>query len=341
MTITDPAFSPATISRRTALKSFGALALAAGLASCSGFSSSSSSSTLQMMFWGQGSATTKTLDAIKLFQKKSKVNVDTQYTALNQYYDKLATRIAGGHAPDVFQIHLPYLSDYVKRGVALNLDDHIAELALESVPASIVQTCKLQGHYYYVPLGLATQPATVYSKTVLDELGLEAPKNTWTLNDFRAMTEQVVKASKGKYYGSSDAGGTYIELDAFLRGYGKGLFTADGKLGFDQDQFAAWLKFLTTDPQAATTLGLTRGVPISQNLRTRVSSHLNAVDKAIVDNLELIESQDPAPLLPQPPGAGPLLSTSLQNANQAVGFGKSTIDQAVAQFFADARQTLK
>jgi multiple sugar transport system substrate-binding protein len=233
------------VSRRSVLKAAGAAAGAVALAGCSGRrggSSGSGSSTLQMTFWGEGDQNTKLLAAISLFQtKNSNIKVQSQYSGLTGYYDKLATRLAGGNPPDIFQIHLPYLLEYSRRGVVRQLDDHVADLGLSTIPSYIATTSKLDGHYYYALVGAATQPAVVYDKTRLDTYHLAVPQASWTFADFHTTMQQVASVSGGKLFGAADLGGSPIVLESYLRGLNKPLFGEDGKLAFTQDDFAQWL----------------------------------------------------------------------------------------------------
>ncbi len=432
--------SSTTMTRRTAFKVTGAAASMAALAGCSrGLGSGSKdSSTLQMTFWGEGDQNKKLIAAIDLFQKKdSKTKVSTQYSGLNGYYDKLATRLAGGSPPDIFQIHLPFLLEYVRRGAVLSLDDHAEELGLTKAPSYIVPTAKMDGHWYFALVGAATQPAMIYNKTKLDQYGLAVADESWTLAGYQSMMSQVTSKSGSKLHGSADFGGNSIPFESYLRGQNKTLFDNQGKLGFTEDDFGTWLrlwdtlrkngacvpmtitatavgfdtdpivtgkaaytltatsrgfpsiqtltkdalgilpfpratadskagtniipagwfaiskksknvdkavallKFLSSDENAAKTMGLARGVPIAEKLQAAIQPSLQGNDKQVFENYQTIAKQDLAPLQTFPPGAGQLLTTSLTTANQTVGFGKASIDSAAKQFFTDAKRLLK
>jgi multiple sugar transport system substrate-binding protein len=428
------------LSRRTVLQLGAVAAGTAAISSCSrglGGSSAGSSKSLDFMFWGEGDQNKKLVEAIDLYQKSegaSKVN--SQYSGFSAYYDKLATRVAGGNPPDVFQIHLPYLMEYVKREAVQPLDEYRADLGLDSLPDYVTTTVKAEGKYWFALLGAATQPAIVVDTTKLDSLGLSAPSADWTLEQYRAAAAEVWAKSGNKLNGTADFGGSPIALEAYIRGRGKPLFTDDGKLAFTPDDLAAWLqmwqdlrgdgsavpmkvtaaatgfqndpvtigkaaytltatsrglpsmqsltkdtlvlgtfpsggpgsspgtniipagwfaispkskniegavsmlKFLTSEPEAAKVMGMARGVPIPDDIRSTVAASAQGLDKAVLDNYGLIASKNPAPLQMYPPGASKLLQTSLPNANQAVGFGQSTVAQAAATFFKDAEAAL-
>lgn len=431
------------VSRRALLQFGAAAAGAAALTSCSrglGGSSSGggSSSALEFMFWGEGDQNKKLIAALDLYQKSegaSKVN--PQYSGFSGYYDKLATRVAGGNPPDVFQIHLPYLMEYIKRQAVQPLDQYKDDLGLDSMPDYVATTTKADGKYYFALLGAATQPAIIVNTTKLKGLGLAAPGTDWTIDQYKATMGEVWGKSGHKLAGTADLGGSAIALESFLRGRGKALFGDGSSLGFGQDDLAAWLqlwqdlrgsgsavpmavtaaatgfqndpvtvgkaaytgtatsrglpsmqsltkealslgtfpsggpgsqpgtniipagwfaispkskniegavsmlKFLTSNAEAANAMGLARGVPIPEDIRTTVSTSATGLNKLVLDNYALVASQGPAALQMYPPGASKLLQTSLPNVNQVVGFGKSTVAQAVTKFFSDAQAALK
>ncbi|MGA8115484.1 MAG: extracellular solute-binding protein [Actinocatenispora sp.] len=432
---------PHELSRRSVLRLAGTAGVAATLAGCGrglGGGSSSDSANLQMMFWGEGDQNTKLMSAISAWQKKDgKTHVDTQYMGLAGYFDKLATRLAGGNPPDLFQIYLPYLADYVSRDVIMPLDDYADQLGLENLPASIMPTSKMAGHYYFAIVGAATQPAIEYDSNRLTKYSLRPASNDWTLADFQDVMKQVHTTSKGALHGISDLGGGAVQLESYMRAFDTPLFDGSGALAFSRDQFEQWLhlwdtlrrngscppmtvtaaatgfetdpivtgkaaytltatsrgfpsiqsltkdrlgllqfpratadsrpgtniipagwfaiakksknagkavallKYLSSDPHAARLMGLARGVPLSTSQQDAIKGNLNSQEKLVFDNYTQIAGQDLAPLQVYPPGSGELLTTSLSNANQSVGFGKAGVRQATTQFFADAKRILK
>lgn len=436
-------FTGTQVSRRSILRWGATAAGVAAVSSCSrglGGSSSSgdSTKTLEVMFWGEGDQNKKLIAALDLYQKTegaSKVN--PQYSGFSGYYDKLATRVAGGNPPDVFQIHLPYLMEYIKRQAVQPLDQYKDDLGLASMPDYVATTTKADGKYYFALLGAATQPAIIVNTTKLKGLGLAAPSTDWTIDQYKATMAEVWAKSGHKLAGTADLGGSPIALESFLRGRGKALFGDGSSLGFGEDDMAAWLqlwqdlrgngaavpmavsaaatgfqndpvtvgkaaytgtatsrglpsmqsltkdslslgtfpsggpgsqpgtniipagwfaispkskniedavamlKFLTSDPGAANAMGLARGVPIPESIRSTVSKSATGLNKLVLDNYALVAGKGPAALQMYPPGASKLLQTSLPNVNQVVGFGKSTVAQAVKKFFSDAQAALK
>lgn len=427
------------LSRRQLLQ-YGAVATGtAALAGCArGLGGSGSSAkSLEFMFWGEGDQNKKLIAAVDLYQKtKGALTVKPQYSGFSGYYDKLATRVAGGNPPDIFQIHLPYLLEYIKRGAVQPLDQYQGELGLESLPSYLAPTVKNDGKYWFALLGAATQPAVIVNTAQLHSLGLSSPSTDWALDDYRTVMTQVYDKSNHKVFGTSDQGGSAIALESFIRGLGKPLFDKGGKLAFTSDDLARWLtfwqqmrssggavpmkvtaaatgfqndplttgaaaytvtatsrglpsiqsltkdslalatfpasgtdaspgtniipagwfaispkskniaaavgmlKFLTSSIDAAKTMGMARGVPIPQNIRSVINASATGLDKVVLANYALVVGKDPSSLQMYPPGASNLLQTSLPNINQMVGFGQLSVEKAAIKFFTDAKTAL-
>lgn len=233
------------LSRRSVLgATAGGLLALAGCRGLGGGSSSGSggTKTLSLTWWSEGKRAQRTIDVAHLFEKAHKgVHIDAQFSDFGGYYDKLATRVAGGNPPDIFQVHITELADYAKRGAVRPLDDLVPDpLHLTGLPSYVLDSCKYQGKLYFVPLGLATQPSLVYNRTKLDSLGVPAPDPDWALDDFHQFVRAVSKAGGGKVYGTSDMGGSPPAFEAFVRSKGTQLFTEDGKLAFSKDVLQEW-----------------------------------------------------------------------------------------------------
>src|SRR5919198_6013910 len=85
-----------------------AVCLALAAAACgSGGGSGSGGGTVNLSFawWGDASRAKATQEAVALFQQQhSNIKVSTQYAPFADFFTKLATQVAGGNAPDLFQI---------------------------------------------------------------------------------------------------------------------------------------------------------------------------------------------------------------------------------------------
>lgn len=270
---------------------------------------------------------------------------------------------------------------------------------------------RLGDHWYYQIIGVATQPTVVANATLLSELGIDLPAETWTLDDYQAIMAEVYKASDKEIHGCADAAGGFGNLDSWLQGSEKRLFTSSGSLGFDTADFQGWLNlwdglrrsgscvpmtitaatqgfetdpvvtrkaaftttatsrglpsiqsltkdtlellpfsaakesqgtgatiipagwfaisakskrvdeavalltFLANDQKAIKTMGLARGVPLNPELRAVVSADASPLERKVLDNFEVVNAADPAPLQAFPPGSGELFNVSMDTAN--------------------------
>lgn len=108
----------------------------------------------------------------------------------------------------------------------------------------------------------------------------------------------------------------------------------------DKDGAIAMLKYLTSEPEAAETMGMARGVPIPKDIRASVAESSEGLDTAVLENYDIVEAADPAPLQTYPPGASALLESDLREINQKVGFGDLTVAKGATSFFATAEEAL-
>lgn len=92
--------------------------------------------------------------------------------------------------------------------------------------------------------------------------------------------------------------------------------------------------------EAVKTLDLSHGVPLFADTRKQTYPTQSKINKLLYDNVQQIDELGPAPVASYPPGASEFL-TDFANQNQLVGFGKTTVDKAVAAIFDDADRLLK
>ncbi|MGH3741944.1 MAG: ABC transporter substrate-binding protein [Micromonosporaceae bacterium] len=299
----DPRISRRNLLRAAGLGVGGSLML--GAAGCRGFGGSSSSDpkSLTMTYWEEGKRGQIGLDLNKLFLKKHKdVKLDAEYSSFVGYYDKLATRVAGGNPPDIFQLHITTLAEYAERGACLDLKDlWSGALGLDQAPEAIQAACKIGDKRYFVPLGVATQPAVIYNGALLEQLGVAAPAPDWTLDDMLQFGREVNRASRGKMYGVSDFGGGDQGLGAFLRSQGKDLFTTSGGLGFGEAELTEWYEYWQElrDAKACVPMKISAGAVGFQNnplIKGQAAVAFTASSKGLQGMQNL--SKDPLSVLP-------------------------------------------
>src|SRR5882724_10117603 len=70
---------------------------------------------LQMFFWGSATRDKLTRQAINLFhQRYPDTTIGSQYSGNDTYYIKLDKKIASGITPDLIQMDMRYIAQYVR-----------------------------------------------------------------------------------------------------------------------------------------------------------------------------------------------------------------------------------
>ncbi|MGW5470882.1 ABC transporter substrate-binding protein [Streptomyces chartreusis] len=131
-----------------------ALALCALPAGCAGSGESVGGGkvVLRYTWWGNPDRAERTEQALALFEKQHPdVQVQTSFSAYDAYKQKLATRAAGGDAPDVMQLDYRQIDQYASGGVLPDLGEQKAVLCTDEIDAGLLATGRLNGTQYAVP----------------------------------------------------------------------------------------------------------------------------------------------------------------------------------------------
>jgi len=198
-------------------------------------------SSLRLTFWGGQARADRTYGVTDLYKAANGTDVEGEFLAWNDYWPKLATQTAGGNAPDVLQMDYRYIVEYAKRNAIAPLDEFIGTaLKLDGFDEDQLEGGKVDGKLYGISLG-ANSVAMIINTAAFEEAGIEVPTNAWTLDDLMAIGEAFKTANiRGGMKAIMD--GSYSEpmLDNWLRQRGKALYTAEGKLGFDEADAVEW-----------------------------------------------------------------------------------------------------
>lgn len=215
-----------------------------GAAATAGSEPSAETIELRMTWWGSQTRHDLTTKMIALFEEKHpNITIKPEYSGWDGYFDKLSTQVAGSNAPDIIQMDYAFLSDYAKRGTLLDLTPYSSDgtLRTEEHDKSMIDAGSIDGMLYAVTLGV-NAPGVVYNATVLQELGIAEPEESWTWKDFAEMSNQIADKKGSGYYGTPDISGTTNMFEIYARQYGTGLF-ADNQLGPSQEVITNWFNY--------------------------------------------------------------------------------------------------
>lgn len=232
---------------RTCLKAPLALALGAVLAAtaaCGGGGGDSGETvTLRFEWWGNPDRAKLTEQAIDLFEKKNPtIKVQTSFAEFNAYFQKMATQIAGGSAPDVLQMDYRFISEYAGRNVLLEFGTAGATVNTTQMSPALLESGKVNGKAYGIPMAQNTQSFT-YDPAAWREAGAKAPADGWTWQNLEDAAAKISADSDNKVRGVVDFGGIEDWFEVWLRQRGKAIYTPDGKLGYTAADVTAYWQF--------------------------------------------------------------------------------------------------
>ncbi|SEG96650.1 multiple sugar transport system substrate-binding protein [Nonomuraea solani] len=186
----------------------------------------------------------KDLDTIEKAFEKENPNVDVvvETAPFDQYFTKLQTSIAGGTAPDTFELNYENFVTYASAGSLLDLatvagDGGTAVYAQESLNAF-----KRDGKQYALPASFSTV-VLFYNKDLFDKAGVAPPTADWTWADEQAAAAKLTDKKKGVYGDFQPV--QFFEFYKTLKQAGGEFLSADGrKSAFNGPQgvkAATWL----------------------------------------------------------------------------------------------------
>ena len=212
------------------------------ISACGGQSSADAAATnepvsITINWWGSTTRAKNTEAVAKAFEQENpNIKVNLQYSDWGGYWDKLATQIAGGEAPDIIQMDQLYLSTYASQGSLLDLSQVNGEIDLSKVDDTVVKTGQLDGVQYGVPYGLGAYGVFI-NHDLLDRLGVELPDtDTWTWDDYAEFAKKVSDRSNGEITGGALTI-TSFGLQLWANQHGVPLYR-DGKVAIPADSLA-------------------------------------------------------------------------------------------------------
>ncbi len=161
---------------------------------------------------------------VEVFESKNPdIKVDVQLTGYNDYFTALATKVAGGNAPDVFEMNMENYLSYMLRGATADLSG--LGIAKENYSQGTLDAVSKDGTLYAVPMSFSTC-VMFYNKAIFDQAGLAYPTDSWTWADAKTAADAIVAS------GGEDVWGyfqpiTYHELYKSIEGNGGSLLNGD------------------------------------------------------------------------------------------------------------------
>lgn len=284
-----------------------------GLVSCGTPTSGSNGETkLQLYFWGSASRDKLTKNAINLFQEQnSSIKITSQFTGFDSYWDKLNTQVAGGTLPDLLQMDMRYIAQYVKQSLLLDLTDLISKktINLSDFNQSLLDSSKASGKVYGVPMG-GNYHCWIYQAKLLKDAGGTAPDDMLDWNGFADYLKQLSKQLPKGVSATNDPSGEIATFEVWLRQHGKEVYTDGGEINFTADDVAEWFNYwdqlrkagVCVPPDVQASLSGTSGPANSTLIHGKAI--FNITHSNLFDGYKAL-TKDELQLYPMPLGAQP------------------------------------
>lgn len=280
------------------------IVLAFGVAGCGNSEESSGSGSdkekveIRFSWWGDTKRNEIYNSIVDKFEEKHpNITVKREFGGWNDYWEKLATQIAGGNAPDVVSMHQFYVSEYARKNALLDLNEHVKSgvIKLDQFPEPVIESGQLDDKTLMIAKGV-TMSGVVYNTGLFDKLGVKYPDMNWTWEDFAAKAIEVDKAlNTDDTWGADDLSGNFLqEFRYFVRQNGKDLFNDNGEIAFGKEDLIEWftmwdkLRKQGAIPDAATSAEFPENIALEQSLFIRGKTGISFIP---VNRLYLYQQQ--------------------------------------------------
>lgn len=192
-------------------------------------------------------------------------HIKVEYTPGVGGHESLFVQMAAGTAPDVFLADIPWVENYHRDNLALDLASvaHRLDVPLDKYPPHVLSIFSREGRVYALPKGF-TPVAAYYRKDIFDGRGVAYPEENWTWNDHLELARRLTYDADGD--GTPDIWGTYMHtwvpfIEAKMYSYGTDLFNptgtqASGYINSPRtveffEMIMSWVSFGITPPPGA------------------------------------------------------------------------------------------
>jgi multiple sugar transport system substrate-binding protein len=189
----------------------------------------------------------KDLEAIRLaFEAENPgIKVEVRSAAYADYFTALQTQLAGGNAPDTFELNYENFYTYARNGALLDLTDPSTKDSnyhADRIYPKALSAFQANGKQYALPATFSNV-VLYYNKKLFDAAGVAYPTANWTWADEKAAAEKLTNRAAGIYGNYQPV--SFYEFYKALSQNGGSFLSADGKKATFNDakgvEAAKWL----------------------------------------------------------------------------------------------------
>ncbi|MCS4265724.1 sugar ABC transporter substrate-binding protein [Serratia sp. BIGb0163] len=157
--------------------------------------------TLRYAVWDRNQLPAEQEIAKKFEKENPNIKISIELTPSAQYFVKLDSAAAGGVAPDIFWINMPYFVQYAKNGIMQPLTPYItgSGVQLNNIVASSVKAYQYDGQQMAIPRDVDSI-AVWYNKKLFDQAGVSYPTNDWSWDDLKNKATALKTGLKGSAF---------------------------------------------------------------------------------------------------------------------------------------------
>ncbi|MGW9115097.1 ABC transporter substrate-binding protein [Streptomyces sp. NPDC055663] len=172
------------------------------------------------------------------------IDIRVQTAPFDQYFTQLQTAVAGGTAPDVFELNQDNFTTYADSGALADLDGRVAKSGVrDHFTDSSLSAFAYQGKQYGLPSSFSTE-LLFYNKELFERAGVSYPTADWTWQDEQKAAEKISALGDGIFGDFQHT--SYPEFTKALAQNGGSFLSKDGKkVAFDSPQGVAAATWLT------------------------------------------------------------------------------------------------
>lgn len=121
------------------------------------------------------------------------VTVEVETAPFDEYFSVLQTQVAGGDAPDAFELNFENFVAFAENGTLADLGPFVADdadLDTDAYYQPALDAFAVDGTQYGLPESYSTV-MLFYNKALFDQAGIDYPTDNWTWDDERAAAEAI------------------------------------------------------------------------------------------------------------------------------------------------------
>lgn len=148
------------------------------------------------------------------------IKVDVETIGYDDYFTQMQTRVAGGTAPDCYELNIENFAAYANKGQLAE----ISGVDVSGLNDTALNAFNVGGKQFGLPESFSNV-VLIYNKDLFDQAGIDYPTDSWTRDDEQAAAE-AIRALGDDIYGIWQPI-TYNEFFKVVAQYGGALLNED------------------------------------------------------------------------------------------------------------------